>query len=256
MIAVAPQAPALGESLSNMVLVPGGQYTPFFPPTQKKPDTSIEAKKTQVKVDSFWMDKHAVTKSEFLTFLKKHPKWRKSQAKQIFTDSHYLSSWKDDLDPPAQQSRRSPVTEVSWFIAEEYCESLGKTLPTVDQWEYAANDQGHGTREAQKKILEWYSHPNSEKLPEVGSTGQNHLGIQDLHGLIWEWTLDYNNSMVSEESRENGTTDGNLFCGSGSQGALDPSDYASFMRYSFRSSLKANYTTGNLGFRCVKENNK
>lgn len=243
-IAFAIQVQAFGKELAGMIYVPGGSYKPFFSPTKKK---------TEVKVDPFWIDQHAVTKAEFLVFLKKHPKWRKSQAKQVFADSYYLSSWKVDFLLPARQSQRSPITEISWFAAQAYCQSFGKSLPTVDQWEFASYDQGRGTQEAQKKILEWYSHPNSERLPKVGSMGKNHLGIQDLHGLIWEWTLDFNNAMVSEESRESGSTDGNLFCGSGSLGALDPSDYASFMRYSFRSSLKANYTTGNLGFRCAKE---
>jgi formylglycine-generating enzyme required for sulfatase activity len=243
-----------------MVYVPGGSYTPFFPPSPKKSaaDPAIVAaaddqKKVQVKVEPFWMDKHAVTKKEFADFLRSHPKWRKSESKPVLADSHYLQSWPGDLKLPQIQSPFSPVTEVSWFAAQAYCQSLGKDLPTVDQWEYAADDAGRGTQEAQKRILEWYSHPNSGKLRKVGSSGQNHYGIQDLHGLIWEWTLDFNNAMVSEEARESGTTDGNRFCGSGSLGALDPTDYASFMRYSFRSSLKANYTTANLGFRCIRE---
>ena len=29
-------------------------------------------------------------------------------------------------------------------------------------------------------------------------------------------------------------------------------NYAAFMRYAFRGSIKANYTTKNLGFRCAK----
>ena len=31
-----------------------------------------------------------------------------------------------------------PSTQVSWFAARAYCASLGKRLPTVDEWEYAA----------------------------------------------------------------------------------------------------------------------
>ena len=30
-------------------------------------------------------------------------------------------------------------------------------------------------------------------------------------------------------------------------------NYAAFMRYAFRGSLKANYSTRNLGFRCAKD---
>ena len=35
--------------------------------------------------------------------------------------------------------------------------------------------------------------------------------------------------------------------------ATDFADYAAFMRYAYRSSLQARYTTGNLGFRCARD---
>ena len=47
--------------------------------------------------------------------------------------------------------------------------------------------------------------------------------------------------------------DRQLFCGGGSQGARDVQIYPAFMRYGFRSSLKANYCVHNLGFRCAKD---
>jgi formylglycine-generating enzyme required for sulfatase activity len=198
-------------SAAEMVRIPSGKYTPFYPPSKKNAEKLTVEKRVQVKVDSFWMDRYAVTRGEFLRFVLKNPKWQKSQMKEIFSDSHYLSMWQSDESLPAHQSALAPVTEVSWFAAQAYCRSQGKSLPTVDQWEYVASDQGRGNQEAQKRILEWYSHPNTNRLPKVGSTGKNSYGVYDLHGLIWEWTLDFNNAMMSEESRENGTTDGNLF---------------------------------------------
>ena len=43
-----------------------------------------------------------------------------------------------------------------------------------------------------------------------------------------------------------------LFCGAGSLGASDRANYPAFMRFGFRSSLRAGYTVHNLGFRCAK----
>lgn len=43
------------------------------------------------------------------------------------------------------------------------------------------------------------------------------------------------------------------FCGAGAVTAADKNDYASFMRIAFRSSLKAGYTAGSLGFRCARD---
>jgi len=233
----------------SMVLIPSGSYVPFFITKKKDPKKSNDQ---PVSVKSFLIDKYPVTQKEFLAFLKKNPQWQKSEVKNIFVDSHYLENWSGDTKPPANQLQ-APVVFVSWFAANAYCKSLNKKLPSVDQWEYVADDHGHGPKEAKDKILDWYSKPNPTKLPSVGKEKPNGYGVYNLYGLVWEWTLDFNSAIIGDESRASGTTDNSLFCGSGALGSIDPADYARFMRYSFRSSLKANYTTGNLGFRCAKD---
>ncbi len=74
-----------------------------------------------------------------------------------------------------------------------------------------------------------------------------------MHGLVWEWVLDFGNALVSADSRESGDPNKMRFCGSGALAAGEKGDYASFMRIAFRGSLQASYTTGNLGFRCAKD---
>lgn len=223
-------------SMMAMSLIPAGSYVPFFASQSRQP----------VVVDAFKMDVYPVTNSEFLEFVTKHKEWRRSQAAKIFIDESYLKSWKSDLELPSSVDKAKPVTEVSWFAAVAYCEAQGKELPTTDQWEYVAEDAHREPEKLKKKILDWYSVPTLVSMPPISSQGMNGYGISDLFGLVWEWTLDFNSSISSSENST-------LFCGAGSVGALDISDYEKFMRYSFRSSLKANYTTLNLGFRCVKQ---
>ena len=86
-----------------------------------------------------------------------------------------------------------------------------------------------------------------------GKTNKNIWGVYDLHGLVWEWTLDFNSVLISGESRKDVDTDRDLFCAGGAVGAKDLMNYAAFMRYAFRGSIKANYSIQNLGFRCVKD---
>ncbi|MGH8262083.1 MAG: formylglycine-generating enzyme family protein, partial [Steroidobacteraceae bacterium] len=74
-----------------------------------------------------------------------------------------------------------------------------------------------------------------------------------LHGLVWEWALDYNALLVSNDSREQGGADRAKFCGEGALSTADRENYAVLMRIGFLSSLEANYTTANLGFRCAVE---
>jgi formylglycine-generating enzyme len=52
-----------------------------------------------------------------------------------------------------------------------------------------------------KRIQEWYSKLSTKNLAEVGSTDKNYWGVYDMFGLIWEWTYDFNNAMVTGDSR-------------------------------------------------------
>lgn len=232
----------------NMVVVKGGVFIPLY---------GVDS--TAVKVNDFHIDRYPVTNQDFLEFVKKYPKWKRSKVKRLFADKNYLSLWKNDLVLGKKVKPNSPVTNISWFAAKKYCECLGKRLPTVDEWEYAAMaDQK--TADARKKesynqyILEWYETPKTYNNP-VGSTFENYWGIYDMHGLVWEWTMDFNSVLISGESRKDVDKDSNLFCGSAAVGASDLMNYAAFMRYAIRGSMKANYAIKNLGFRCVKDIN-
>jgi formylglycine-generating enzyme len=232
----------------GMVLVETGQFRPF---TSNSAKTKESKAPPLVTVSSFLIDEALVTNSEFLNFVEKNPEWQKSQVKPIFADAHYLQNWSADLKFEKRFSK-SPVTFVSWFAASAYCEFQGKTLPTTDQWEFALFDNGREQEKLQRKILDWYAKPSANDSPIVLSNQKNQLGIRDLGYTAWEWTEDFNSFLVSSDSREDSGKNSGMFCGNGSQMG-DPANYAAFMRYSLRSSLRANYTTASLGFRCAKE---
>lgn len=229
----------------KMAEVAGGAYTPFF----GKKDTTIV-------VRGFMMDVVPVTNRRFLEFVKRNPQWRRSQVKHIYAESNYLVNWMNDTTLSPAMDPEAPVTNISWFAAKAYCDATGKSLPTVDQWEYAAMAD-EKTKDARYKtaynreILSWYEKPNTAGN-RVDQTPENVWGIADLHGLVWEWTADFNEVMLSGESRKDVSSDVAKFCGSGSVGATDLMNYAAFMRFAFRGSLKANYCVQNQGFRAVK----
>lgn len=70
-----------------------------------------------------------------------------------------------------------------------------------------------------------------------------------MHGLVWEWVLDFNDAVLAFES----AGDGNRFCGAGGARARDATDFAAFERAAFRSSLRASFAVKNLGFRCAAD---
>ncbi len=230
----------------EMALVKGGEYSPLY---------GVE-KENKVSVSSFYMDKRPVTHAEFLRFVEEHPQWRKSKVKRLFADERYLDLWDGDLSFP-EELAESPVNNISWFAAKAYCECQGKRLPYVDEWEYAAMADEH-RKDARRdslynvKVLRGYEVPKTYRK-KVAQTPENYWGIQDLHGLVWEWTKDFNSIILTGESRNNGNTDQGMFCASGALGANDLMNYAAFMRYAMRSSLKAKFSVTNLGFRCVTD---
>jgi formylglycine-generating enzyme required for sulfatase activity len=238
MLLFIPNPSLNGQSSSQMVLIPSGYHEPLF-----KGDLAEKEK-----VEKFYLDVYPVTNAEFLKFVKENPKWQKSNIKKIFADVSYLRNWQSDLELGENVNPESPVTYVSWFAAKAYAEWKGKRLPTVAEWEYVASAEKNI-----KKILEWYSKISPVKIPQVGSTEKNSLSVYDMYGLIWEWTYDFNTALVTGESRGDGNLERNLFCGSGSSNSKNVENYPAFMRYGYRSSLKANYTTHNLGFRCAKD---
>ncbi|HVO76065.1 MAG TPA: formylglycine-generating enzyme family protein [Ignavibacteriaceae bacterium] len=232
------------QTKSKMVCIPDGYYTPLYKDSESK-----------IKVESFYMDVYPVTNGQFLEFVRENPKWQRSKIKRIFADKGYLKHWLNDLELGDKVDPRSPVTNISWFAAKAYAEWAGKRLPTVAEWEYAASagkNKPYAGEELIQTILDWYSKRSPEKLPQVGSTDKNYWGLYDMHGLIWEWTYNFNSALVAGD----GSLERNLYCGAGGSSSTDAKNYPAFMRYGFRSSLKANYTVNNLGFRCVKKINK
>lgn len=229
----------LAASSAETVFIPGGTYTPAF---------RSDNKKEKIAVAPFWIDAFPVTVEGFNRFVKENPSWRKSKVKRIWADEGYLKSWRGDVlvEDDLKKIGKSPVTDVSWFAARAYAAWLGRRLPTTAEWEYlAATESGVET----KKILDWYGKPTPEIIPPIGSGISGPSKVRDLFGLVWEWVDDFGSDFIASDSRERGDDKNSRFCGSGSLGASDFENYAAFMRYAFRSSLKAAYTVHNLGFR-------
>jgi formylglycine-generating enzyme len=233
----------------GMVRVGPGVLTPIYAPAPGV---------TAIDVAAFALDRVPTTNSEFLKFVLDHPRWRRDRVARLFADDGYLAHWAGPVELGTDARPDQPVTRVSWFAARAYCAAQGKRLPTEDEWEFAAaagETTPDGAREAgfRERILAWYSRPTGSELSVVGRARPNYWGLLDLHALVWEWVLDYNGTLVSNDSRTGTSAERLQFCGAGAFTAGDKQDYASFMRLAFRSSLEARYTARALGYRCAQD---
>ncbi len=226
---------------THEVFVPAGVYVPFF-----KNGTETRG----VPVAPICLTASAVTQEEFLGFVRDHPDWRKSRIKKLYAESSYLADWQDDLTP-LPETLSEPVTFVSWFAAGAYCKALGGRLPTVAEWERFAGGNappdkpGATAGGATGSGTAPFAFAMGRSAPELANTPLAFQGV-------WEWTANFNSTMVSGRIGTSAGANSSQFCGDGIR-AVDPANYGAFLRYSFRSSLRGNFALKNLGFRCVRE---
>jgi formylglycine-generating enzyme required for sulfatase activity len=232
-------------------MLPAGTYRPLYAPTGA----------SRVAVAAFALDREPVTRADFLAFVSRRPEWQRGRVRPVFADARYLADWPAALDAGSADALRLPVTQVSWFAAGAYCASLGKRLPTIDEWEYAAAaserraDAGDDPS-FRARLLALYGAMRGQ--PRESSRGfVNAYGVRAMHGVVWELTLDFNSVVLDDDSRATGSgadaRDRHLYCASSAIGATDPSDYAAFLRYAVRAGLGARSTTSTVGFRCAAD---
>jgi protein SCO1/2 len=139
---------------------------------------------------------------------------------RVAADGSYLRHWAGDTVLGPQAPPDAPVTWVSWFAARAYARWAGARLPSGAEQDLAR---------------------------------QRGVGPAGGEAAPWEWVEDFNGTITSGESRGDGDPDGGLFCAGGAALATDPTNYAGFLRASFRASLRAPYALGALGFRLARD---
>jgi len=232
---------------ADPVRVPSGDFAPPF---------GLEKGQQSARVGEFAIDRRPVTRAAYADFVATHPEWRRGHVPENDADTEYLQDWDGDRPRPGEE--KFPVTYVSWFAATAYCRAHGGGLPTTLEWEYvAAASQTEANAEKDPEfidsILGWYAGPRSGDLP-LGPVGgsPNYFGIENLHGLVWEWTSNFSTAFVDVEGCTQGDkAKGGAVCTSEAADAVRRDNYPAYMRYAMRGSLKPPVTLGDLGFRCA-----
>ena len=169
-------------------------------------------------IAAFYMDKTPVTVQQYRQFVKKTA--YKTAAEVLGNASVYDfkkqkwvlkkgASWEYPLgEMYPKADAKHPVTQVSWKDAQAYCKWANKRLPSVWEWEYAARNAQSNAQlypwgndlivNNKYKANCWQGTFPSMNLMEdgfrftspVGYYGASDLGLSDLAGNVWEWTLD------------------------------------------------------------------
>lgn len=153
-----------------------------------------------------------------------------------------------------------PVVHVSWNDALAFCKWSGKRLPTEEEWEYAARggleqkkypwgDQLHPNGKHRCNIWQG-DFPHTNTLDDgflgtapIDSFLPNGYGLYNMSGNVWEWCSNlFENTAPQYDLKA--IRGGSYLC---------HHSYCNRYRVAARSSNTIDSSTGNMGFRCVRD---
>jgi sulfatase modifying factor 1 len=198
------------EVIFEMIPIPGGKAT-IGSPDEQPGRSQDEGPAFTVEVEPFWMAKTELTWAEYKTFLKTYDIFKRlsrqgvrkasglDQADAITIPTPlYEPSFTYEFGDDPQQ----PAVTMTQYSAKLYTQWLsGMTgsqyrLPTEAEWEYAARAgtntaYSFGDDPAELDQYAAFADNSPDGAPKVGSKKPNPFGLHDMHGSVWEWTLDH-----------------------------------------------------------------
>jgi iron(II)-dependent oxidoreductase len=174
----------------GMVRIPGAEFM-----LGRNDGSEYDFPAHKVSVKSFLIDETELTNDEYQQYIDA----TRSQPPRHWTNGRY-----------AMREAQLPVVNVTWFEASNYCASLGKRLPTEEEWEYAAKGNDERRYPYGNEWLPSRSNAAEDDLraPRPVRTypdGKSPFGIYDMAGNVQEWTSSefkaYPGSKLTEEQK-------------------------------------------------------
>jgi len=161
--------------------------------------------------------------------------------------------------PDYPYTEKSPVVNVTWQEAADYCAWVKGRLPTEAEWEYAgvknsnANDRYSGGNNIQ--LLGYYEKNSGGKAHTGGQKKGGKLGIYDMSGNVAEWCADWyapyssiiqDNPLVSDSSSSRKVLRGGHY-----NSPVQPDPDSNKLSITYRDSEAPNIRKPYIGFRVV-----
>lgn len=170
---------------SEMIYIPAGEFVMGL-----RQDGSIaydgDEFRHTVYLDAFWIDKYETTNAQYKRCVDA------GACERPFSNSSYSRvAYYDD-----PQFDRYPVIEVNWKGAADYCQWVGKRLPTEAEWEYAARGADErtwpwGSLFDPDKVNSWEGGAGDTTQVDWYANGASVFGVLNMAGNVAEWTADW-----------------------------------------------------------------
>ena len=230
-----------------------------------------------VQIPAFYAAETEIPNRLYRAFIEENPDWapanRVELVRRELVDDQYLADWPSDSDRTdvnQTEWEQLPVTNVSFFAAQAFCEWMtskipagfsGYTfrLPFESEWEWAARggligmDYPTGRPSAENRFFS----PEVEGPAPVGASPENGYGLRDTAGNVWEWCLDWYSPvkyLFSSLETGNNEFDSSRLVPVGSEKVIRGGSWANeqeLVRVSTRGSQPPEWCTPYLGFRII-----
>ncbi|MEQ1830259.1 MAG: SUMF1/EgtB/PvdO family nonheme iron enzyme [Pirellula sp.] len=193
----------------EMMPIPGGTAE-IGSPSSEAGRNEDEGPQFKAQLEPFWMAKTELTWAEYKTFMRSYEVFKRLSSDGIrevtaenradaitvptpLYEASYTFEYGDDPKQPAvtmtQYSAKQYTKWLSGLTGNQY------RLPTEAEWEHAARAGskaaycfGDNVTELSKYAV--YAENASMGAAKVGSKAPNAFGLHDMHGNVWEWTID------------------------------------------------------------------
>jgi formylglycine-generating enzyme required for sulfatase activity len=183
----------------EMVPIPAGEFLMGTPESERgrNPD---EGPRRRVRLDTFWMGKHEVTWDEYRLFM------FSQQAGEAPGADPVVDAVSRPTRPYVEMSfgmgiNGYPAISMTQHAASKYAQWLSARtgrfyrLPTEAEWEYACRAGSEtaysfGDNPSALSEYAWTAANSNGKYERIGTKKPNRWELHDMHGNVFEWTLD------------------------------------------------------------------
>ncbi len=193
----------------QMMPIPEGEFLMGTPPDEEGRNAD-EGPQRRVQLEAFWMSAHEVGWDAFRPFMLREA--------DTYIDPDGTAAAVSSPTPPYVEMSFGmgisgyPAISMTQHAASKYAQWLSaKTgrfyrLPTEAEWEYACRAgtetaYSFGNDPSALAQHGWFGGNSGYQYKELGAMAPNDWGLHDMHGNVWEWTLDrYDETYPSAEA--------------------------------------------------------